>query len=243
VREPQSMHGRKPVRDTRHTNLCLPIFLDVRLPIVKKSAFTIGYVPLVDYLTQFGTASEKFVPQEIMSAPPRQIEIFLHYIVRDGSTSGDQIYTSSRRMADQLQELAQKIGGSGIITPDDRRGSIKVIRDHWTQTCEIDIHRRRRAHLCTTNHVNYRLSMSKVRVRRFSVREEDYAGFIGCVSVPNGILYVRRNGKPCWSGNTPEQIAQYQLYWDDIMEGNLAQRRHLRFIPGGITFTKPDRPC
>jgi hypothetical protein len=36
---------------------------------------------------------------------------------------------------------------------------------------------------------------------------EHYSGTIHCVTVPNGVVYVRRNGKPAWCGNSPvEQI-------------------------------------
>ncbi len=31
---------------------------------------------------------------------------------------------------------------------------------------------------------------------------------------------------------TTDQIAIFQAYWDDILEGNLAQRRHAKFVPG-----------
>ncbi|HUC62874.1 MAG TPA: phage portal protein, partial [Alphaproteobacteria bacterium] len=35
---------------------------------------------------------------------------------------------------------------------------------------------------------------------------------------------------------TPDQIRQFQLYWDSLMEGNLATRRHARFIPGDMKY-------
>ena len=34
---------------------------------------------------------------------------------------------------------------------------------------------------------------------------------------------------------TTQQIAEFQLYWDDLIEGNLAQRRHAKFVPGEIS--------
>ncbi len=34
---------------------------------------------------------------------------------------------------------------------------------------------------------------------------------------------------------TVEQIAEFQQYWDDLMEGNTAQRRHAKFVPGEIS--------
>ena len=41
-------------------------------------------------------------------------------------------------------------------------------------------------------------------------------------------------------GWTPTQIKEFQLWWDSLMEGNTAQRRHAKFVPGGIKprFTK-----
>jgi SPP1 gp7 family putative phage head morphogenesis protein len=38
----------------------------------------------------------------------------------------------------------------------------------------------------------------------------------------------------------PDQIRQFQEYWDSLMEGNTAARRHAKFVPGGLkpTFTK-----
>lgn len=32
---------------------------------------------------------------------------------------------------------------------------------------------------------------------------------------------------------TPQQIADFQKYWDSILEGNTAERRHMKFLPGG----------
>jgi HK97 family phage portal protein len=37
-----------------------------------------------------------------------------------------------------------------------------------------------------------------------------------------------------WS---PQQIKEFQQYWDALLEGNLAQRRHAKFVPGGVAKT------
>ena len=34
----------------------------------------------------------------------------------------------------------------------------------------------------------------------------------------------------------PDQIRQFQQYWDSILEGNTAERRHAKFVPGGLKF-------
>jgi hypothetical protein len=41
---------------------------------------------------------------------------------------------------------------------------------------------------------------------------------------------------------TIDQIAQFQAYWDDILEGNLAQRRHAKFVPGDMKFQETKAP-
>ena len=36
---------------------------------------------------------------------------------------------------------------------------------------------------------------------------------------------------------TPEQIERFQTYWDGINAGNTAERRHAKFVPGGVAKT------
>lgn len=47
-------------------------------------------------------------------------------------------------------------------------------------------------------HVNFTKTTWVLSTKR---TEEDYSGMIYCLQVPNKIIYVRRNGKMCWSGN------------------------------------------
>jgi hypothetical protein len=46
-------------------------------------------------------------------------------------------------------------------------------------------------------------------------------------SVPDAILSTPES----WTTN---QIATFQMYWDDLLEGDLAQRRKVRFVPSGV---------
>jgi PAS domain-containing protein len=44
---------------------------------------------------------------------------------------------------------------------------------------------------------------------------------------------------------TTSQMAELQVYWDDLLEGDLARRRHVKFIPGGLAeniHETKDRP-
>lgn len=42
---------------------------------------------------------------------------------------------------------------------------------------------------------------------------------------------------------TPQQVAEFQAYWDSLLEGNSAARRHAKFVPGqlSIQFTRSDQ--
>lgn len=52
-------------------------------------------------------------------------------------------------------------------------------------------------------------------------------------NIPEALINVPEDWKP-------DQIKQMQSIWDSLLEGNTAQRRHAKFIPGAqkITFTK-----
>lgn len=52
-------------------------------------------------------------------------------------------------------------------------------------------------------------------------------------NVPEALVGVPDN----WN---PDQISAFQAYWDSLMEGNTAERRHMKFVPGGmnVAFTK-----
>ena len=48
-------------------------------------------------------------------------------------------------------------------------------------------------------------------------------------SVPEAICSIPKE----WSN---DQIKDYQMYWDELLSGNLAERRHVRFVPDGFDF-------
>ena len=48
-------------------------------------------------------------------------------------------------------------------------------------------------------------------------------------NVPEALIAVPES----W---TTDQIAYYQAYWDMLMEGNLAARRHAKFVPGNMKY-------
>lgn len=146
--------------------------------------------PMLRYLSQFGKSPKRFIPQGIMEASPRQLGIFLHYyMLGDGSYSSSlpEIVTTSKRMADQLQEVIQKIGRSTSI------GEGKSRQNRFGDKVSLSL-------------PYYRIAIRNTQYQGFHVDKVWYRGTIHCVSAPNSFIYVRRNGKPAWSGNSPQSL-------------------------------------
>lgn len=158
------------------------------------STIRFSNIGLSKYLKQFGKSYQKFVPNEIKFASKKQINEFLDwYVMGDGRTQNGAriIWTSSKRMADDLQELFIKSGTHAIISQRDRRNKKKRrILDHWANI----------------NHKEYtiyeRVKKSESYIQSRQLKKKKYDGRIYCVEVPNHILLVRRNGKPMFCGNT-----------------------------------------
>ena len=161
-------------------------------------------VALRDSLAACGRrAHEKRIPAYVHDWGPATLRAFLEsYVDGDGSRrrNGNHcvIYTTSPQMADDLQILAIKAGWSANIRVDDRVGlerrlaSGQVFRN--ARPCYIVSLVKTRTHPLV-NHNGAR-----------SDGWEHYRGNVYCVKVPNGLLFVRRNGKPVVSGNTHELV-------------------------------------
>lgn len=160
--------------------------------IDKGKGWVIRNKKLYKYLSQFGYSYEKFIPEIIKNATPKQLEIFLYYyMLGDGcwTTSMPSMSTVSKRLADDLQEIIQKIGKSSSIStigPKDNQG----IGDRKFKSTRV----------------SYTLRLRETEYQSVNISEKQYKGKLACVTVPNTILYVRRNGKPAWSGNTNDSI-------------------------------------
>jgi hypothetical protein len=188
-----------------------------------------GNIPIVNYLKQFGRSWEKFIPQEILDATPRQLSIFLYYyMLGDGSWRSAQptVGTVSKKMADQLQEVIQKIGYSASIIKQKPKDSLIKGRFIKKENCRT----------------LYILNIRKAKYQSFQIEKTYYDGYIYCVSVPNGVLYVRRNGKPAWCGNSPQSLfgkIRYSYYslpkW--LRPVNFRKSEHDIFLK----FVNPDK--
>jgi UDP-glucuronate decarboxylase len=142
------------------------------------------------YLRQFGKAHDKFVPQDIRNMGPEMLRLFLHTYGRgDGSFARaawqtkwkkrlgqlTMIGTVSKRMRDHLQEIAMKLG---------------IASTHAKRPDGL-------------YYVNFAPFYTETRPSQpDAVTAIPYAGKVYCVTTLNGIVFVRRNGKNAWCGNS-----------------------------------------
>lgn len=163
-------------------------------PVHNGGSFRFGWQALSDYLVQFGHAPDKFVPPEILDMPPRQLVIFwYYYMLGDGYTRSDDgrdgIVTTSREMADDLQEIVQKTGRSAAVCSHEPTREAVWADGHVTPPDH-----------CRTVHV-VKPRTSRVH-RATNAALVSYRGSVHGLDIANGVVYVRRNDKPTWAATT-----------------------------------------
>ena len=164
------------------------------------------------HLEQFGDAPERYVPDFIKDLSPRQIAIFLDWFAKGDATQmahGFRIFsTSSHRLADDIQVLLLKIGRVGLLK-SRVRGERRWIVNHWVNSSRRQFE------------VVERVQKVNSWLDKRDMSEVDYDGRVYCATVRNHVMYVRRNGKPCWCGNT-------SMYWtknNPVFERTLLKMR------------------
>jgi phosphoribosylamine-glycine ligase len=158
-----------------------------------REQFVCHNVQLATFLSQFGNAPEKFVPDFVKALSPRQIGIFLEWFaLGDGTNMRNNFrifYTSSRKLADDIQELLLKVGRVGLVKSRHRPGKRWIV-DHFADASRVQYE------------VIERVKKVNSWIDRRDTSVVEYAGTVYCAMVRNHVMYVRRNGKPLWCGNT-----------------------------------------
>lgn len=146
------------------------------------------------YLEQFGVSLDKFIPPNIKSLSKDSLRYFLNLYLEWDGTVDDKgratLYTSSDRLRDDLQEIILKAGWASSYFVDNRELSTSN---------GLEIH---------SNNPRYHININKTKLRpncgdRYGspIKRVQYEGFVYDLTVPNHIMYIRRNGKCVWSGN------------------------------------------
>lgn len=143
------------------------------------------------YVKQFGKAHDKFIPEFIKSLSKKYLKIFYDAIMLgDGHTKKDGqqfYYTCSSKLRDDMQEIILKLGLSSNVY-ERTRTDVKKIKGRIINSdkqYEINV-----------------LRSENYKIRKLSVNKKKYSGKVYCAEVPNHTLYVRRNGKTTWCGNS-----------------------------------------
>lgn len=167
------------------------VYLDCSMPQVR-----IHCAQLAEFLSAFGVGCKnKGVPPFLRKASARQIDIFLN-AYRDGDgytkTKGrDIFYTSSKRMADELQELCFMAGQQSSVTMRALKGVENDFGTHiGISSCDGYIVSRSWTH-------------AKLSLKTKNLKKIEYDGMVYCATLPkHGVLFTRRNGTCIWSGNS-----------------------------------------
>lgn len=158
--------------------------------------WTISNKQLFSYLTFIGDTYSKHIPLLYKNLSRRQIGILYDYMFLGDGTKASGVYsTASKELSDDVQEMLLKIGfASNIYTRHKDAFVIYTVNKQVTD--------------------NY-------CIQNKNITDELYDGKIYCVTVPNGTLYVRRNGKATWCGNSTmhtlvKQIKNMKFRYDEI---------------------------
>jgi hypothetical protein len=161
---------------------------------------------------------QKVIPRELLDHGHADLAALMAGLMAsDGSVSpsGKQTYTTtSSVLAGQVQELAVKLGTGATIGEMSRRPGDGHLGDR--PVYRVTVYRER--------NLQPRVGWTtEARSRQVSV--EDYDGMIHCVTVPNGTLYVRRNGVPAWCGNSPFEHNSFTFF---VRAPIFVWREHMR---------------
>ncbi len=165
--------------------------------------FSISSPQLARYLSKFGRAHEKFVPDFVKTLPPDDISVFLDSYYRgDGNIGRDRVSrtfrTTSKRLADDLQELLLKAGTSssvrfkGLTPTHAMPDGHQIISMHpcYTVACRQS----------SEHGIDY----GKPSRPAFESADGE---MVYCLTLPRyHLLYVRRNGKAFWCGNSGKTL-------------------------------------
>jgi ribonuclease BN (tRNA processing enzyme) len=150
----------------------------------QKGVLTFWSEQLGRYFYSLGKAHTKYIPQWVKQLPrPYLLQVFKGLYKGDGSKKYQRYTTVSKQLADDFQELALKLGYSSHISTYGPNYYVYFGNRHRPRVNQDKKH----------------------------ARVEHYKGKVYCLEVPGHLLFVRRNGKPCWSGNSGFEKNEF---WD-----------------------------
>ena len=161
--------------------------------------FIINSKQLATHLQNQGKQQTRFIPEYAMKCTKEQLQhLFKSMMDRDGTWKREsglckKYITTSKQLADDMQILALKVGFAANVYKYNTKGTKKEFKGKPSKA----------------RHNSYVVSIMSEHTmeptinqkKRRHMSRENYIGEVFCVEVPSHIIYIRRNGFPCWSGN------------------------------------------
>lgn len=141
------------------------------------------------YLKALGFSNSKYIPQELKEKDRELLQEMLDTLIKgDGrnNNKGYEYATISKRLADDIQEIALKCGYRSSVRVEKRSPKAIIMGILRNQSEKM-----------------YWVGINNDRIFYYpEAKEVDYNGKIVCVQAEkNHIILIRRNGKVAWSGN------------------------------------------
>jgi len=156
---------------------------------------------LLEHFKQFGLSEDKYIPNFVFTWDRETLKILFKWLMwGDGNAlDGRSVAytTTSLRLADDVQRLLLHIGYAGNIKSSHK--PVQTIKGRTSHNCL----RRYDVRTITTKlqpEVNH--GHTKTQSGQTESWIPDYQAPIYGLTVPGGVIYVRRNGKSVWSGNS-----------------------------------------
>jgi DNA-directed RNA polymerase beta subunit/DNA-directed RNA polymerase beta' subunit/intein/homing endonuclease len=156
---------------------------------------------LLRYFRRFGRAHEKYIPEWVFTLPKERLEILFRWLFvwgagycKDGRPVNQQ--TVSRQLADDLQHLALHLGMAANIQVSHEAGEQRILGRQCSirKTYDVRVITTKLTPQVNHGHTHQEATQTEEVIR-------GYQRPVYCLTVPSHVLYVRRNGKPVWSGN------------------------------------------
>ena len=151
------------------------------------------------HFRQFGKCWEKFIPPEVFNWDTQTLKILYEWLMwGDGCRNGSShsYCTTSKQLADDMQRLVLHIGlSANIDIQPATTGMIKGKQYNFRQCYRLSVYRNKNNPEINHGHRKTQNGQCEQWVQMQTP--------VHCVTLPkNHVLYVRRNGKPVWCGNS-----------------------------------------
>lgn len=168
------------------------------------NVYSIQDLRLARYLSQFGKCYDKYVPYEMKKQGKETLRTFYDwFVLGDGRKRGwitsknysDDVFSTSKRLVMDLNEIQLKIGYSGAYHEEDRH------HDRYIEGRLIE------GKNSQNMHFTYRSLSDGVLLGKLSIEKRHYDGRVYCIEVPNHTFYTMdKKGHCVWSGNSSLSI-------------------------------------